>query len=197
MLSTKYEVLMNLITHNRNMMFYQNISHRGKLFLRPHTPHRIMRIAKQEQLNVVIYDLTFKILQIYVITVVITFVQVVADHLSTIVGDHLRKRIIHRLLQHHGISRLRIRLYRHCQRKNNARRFDKPFFLNVPVVMFFHPRPNRLKIRRLHFTVAKYAMLRALYHRVLNIRRRLKIHICHPQWEHIFRHTSSFCKIIF
>ena len=67
MLSTKYEVLMNLITHNRNMMFYQNISHRGKLFLRPHTPHRIMRIAKQEQLNIVIYDLTFKILQIYVI----------------------------------------------------------------------------------------------------------------------------------
>ena len=47
MLSTKYEVLMNLITHNRNMMFYQNISHCGKLFLRPHTPHRIMRIAKQ------------------------------------------------------------------------------------------------------------------------------------------------------
>ena len=89
MLSTKYKVLVNLIAHNRNMMFYQNISHRGKLFFRPHTSNRIMRIAKQEQLNIVIYDLTFKILQIYVITVVFTFVQVVADHLSTIVGDHL------------------------------------------------------------------------------------------------------------
>lgn len=93
-----------------------------------------MGIAQKEQLDLMLHDFLLEILQVNVIAVVCSQIQIIADNDSSVILDHLGKRIVHRLLNEHTVSRFRKGFYRHGKCKYHARRFDQPVRLHIPVM---------------------------------------------------------------
>ena len=197
MLSPEDKIRMDLITHDRNPIFQANVSKPCQLLRGPDSSDRIMRIAEEKQLNLILFYLTFKILKINMIFMILAEHQCIADDSSSVVLNHLRKRIVNRRLDQHSVSRLRICLHCHCQSKYHTRCLDQPWLLYLPVMVTLHPVSNNLKIRCLRFTVSEDSMSCTFSQCVLHIRGGLKIHIGHPEWKHILRHPAPLCKIIF
>ena len=197
MLSLKHKVLVNLVTHHDHSMFHADISKLFQFFPGPHSSNRIVRIAQEKQLHMFLCNLLLQIRKINVIAVVLSLVKIAAYHFSAVVRDYLRERIVHRKLDQNAVPRLCVRLHRHSKGKHNARRLDQPLFLWLPVVIGFHPVCHDFKIRSLHLAVSENALFRSLHQRIFHVRRGLKIHICHPQRQHIRRLSSLYRKVIF
>ena len=155
----KYKIRMYFITHNNYTMFDTNIAKFNKFFCRPHTPNRIMRTAKNKQPDFFRNYFIFKIFKINMITIIVSEIQFIFNDFSAVVPNNFIKRIIYRCLYQNTFTDFRIRFHCHGKRKYNSGSFNQPFFLNVPVMMFFQPVCQNFKIWRLHFTVAENPML--------------------------------------
>ena len=123
-----------------------------------------------------IHDLLFEVFQINVIPVVLTENQVTAYDHTVIVPDHLRKRIVDRLLDQDTVPRFRKCFHCHREGKYHTGRLDQPLLPDFPVVMALHPSGHRIKILLLGITVTKDPMLRPLdqgIHHIVTYRKNL------------------------
>ena len=156
-----------------------------------------MRVAEEEKLHVFGFQLLLKISHIHVIAVVVAEHQRAADDSSSVICNDLGKWIVNRRLNQHSIAWLSVGLDCHRECKHNTRRFDQPLLFRLPVVMAFHPSRNGPKIRSLRIAVSVNAHFRTLHQRIFDVGGCLKIHIRHPQRQHVGWHTAFYCEVIF
>ena len=102
-----------------------------------------------------------------------------------------------RLLDHDSISRLSERTDRCRDGEHNSWSFDEPFFFWLPAKMSAVPLLYCCKIVVSAVAVAIDTETADFCQPLSYCLWCLKIHICHPEREHIFRHTAFCCKIIF
>ena len=193
------KIEMNLIAEHQHLMFPANGSNAQQLFLRPHPTHRIVRVTQDEKFHLILHNFLLKILKINEIAAVLAAHQIRAYPFSSILQNDAAEGIIHWLVNQHGIARLRNCPDGICDSHAHARRLHMPFRPDFPVVVPFHPACHRLKeaIAGLGIRIAVDIIVRQLGKRVLHIRGGSKIHIRHPQRQHVLGISPLHCKIIF
>ena len=162
MRSLKDEIRVDFIADHNHSVFFTDVAQPQELLPCPHASHRIVRVAEKKELYLTAAYFFFKIRKIHPVSSVLSLHERIIHNLPAVIADHLRKRIVDRLLQQHRVARLRERPHRLRQRKNNPRRLDQPGFLHVPSVMPSHPARNRLKVAAVRLAVAENAVRHAV-----------------------------------
>ncbi len=187
--------MMDLVTDNQYPVFQANLSQPAQLVLPPDPPHRIMRIAQNEQPDIRIRNLALHVFKIHGITAVFPAKRIVCYD-SAVLLNHLAERIINRPLNHDTVAFFRKGPYRRCNREYNARSAYHPVLLHLPAMALLHPARNCPKIGFLSAAVTIYPMLRHFNQPLSHFIRRLPVHIRNPQRNNIFRHAVLRCKIV-
>ena len=161
----------------------------------PYSPHRIMRIAQDEQLYLLLLDLAFKVFIIYAVlrfsrNCFFFVYQCIVYYLTVVVTDNIGKRIIDRILDQYRVSRLCESLYRCAQCKYHTGGLHDPFSLRLPVMVLLHPVRYSIIIGILGLGVSVDSMIHCRIKTLCNFIRYRKIHVCDPQRQHIRRLAS-------
>ena len=197
MLALENQIVVNLIAHHLDPMFHTDIADGAQLLPAPHPSYGIMGRTKQEQFHLFPDNLLLEIQKINLVSATGSLVEIAAHHPPSVVLNHFRKGIVNRLLNQHRIPRLRVRLNCHCQGKDHAGRLDEPLRLHRPVVVLFHPRRHSLEVVLLGVGIAENTVLYLFFQRRCHIGGGGKIHVCHPQRQHIRRFSPLQGKVIF
>lgn len=80
MLSLKHKIIVDLVTDHRDPMLQTDLAHSGQFFPRKYSSGGIMGIAQKEQLDLMLHDFLLEILQVNVIAVVCSQIQIIADN---------------------------------------------------------------------------------------------------------------------
>ena len=169
-----------------------------QFFAAPHAPHGVVGAAQQEQFYIILNDLTLKIRKInFIMPGCFIQYQIAGNQLAAIIRNDLAERIVHRLLDEHGVPRLGAGLDRYRDGKHHAGRFLQPCGLHLPAVMCGHPLLHGGKVVVVRLGVAVNCMLCLTDERILDIRGNFKVHIRHPQGQHIRRAVALDGEIIF
>ena len=181
------EIFMNFVCHHNHIMFMADTGNRFQFFPGPDPSCRIVGTAHQEQFHLIRYDFLFKIRKVNFIVPVLQD-QIAAHPAAAVIQNHFAERIIHRLLDQHGIAWIRERFDRHGQRKHHARRLQKPILLYLPVMLFPEPLLQyMIEPHRIRFAVTKNTVGRPFLYRLYDRLCNGKIHIRHPERQNILR----------
>ena len=187
---------MNLVCHNEHMVAVAKLSQFLKLFFCPDSADRIVGTAQQKQLYILGCDLFFQIVEVNFIMSVRQKKRAFYD-LSIVIANHLKERVINRRLNQYTVALFCQSAYRHRKGEYHTGGFYKPFRLWLPVKPTVKPAIQRVKIFSFYLAITENPMgnriLQCIQHRL----RRLKIHIRHPQWQHIYVTSAFHGEIIF
>ena len=196
MLSQENKIGMDLIAENDHTVSSADLSKGSQFLPCPDSSHRIVRAAQQKQLHMFPQDGLFEIFKIDLISALSQH-KIAAHHSSPIVPDHLRKGVVHRLLDQYCLSLSCECLHRHGNGKNYPGSAKHPLFLDLPLMASDKPSLQGAKIRLLSVAVSKDAVLCLSDQRLLHIGGCGKIHIRNPKGQNIFRSPSFHGEVIF
>ena len=96
MFALKYEIRMNLIAYDNDIMFHADIANCFKLIKSPHAADRIVRAAQEKEMNIVFYDFFLKIIYIHNIAALVKTHKIIAHRHAAVVLNNFFERIIYR-----------------------------------------------------------------------------------------------------
>ena len=197
------KIVVNLIADHDHMMPQTDLSQLLQFLCRPHSAHRVVRVAQNKQFYMFLLKLTLKIFKINPVSVISTLPsrflidQCIVNYSPVIVTDNISKRIIHRILNQYSISRISKCFNRCTESKYHTRSLHDPFPLRLPIMIPLHPVHHSIVVSILWLGIAVDSM----FYRSMKTLRDLfgyrEIHIRHPQGQHICRLSSLHRKIIF
>ena len=197
------KIVVNLIADYDHLMSQTDLSQLLKFLYRPHSAHRVVRIAQNKQFYMFLLKLPLKIFKINPVSIRSALSgrflinQCIVYYSPVIVTDNIGKRIIHRILNQYSISRISKCLNRCAESKYHTRSLHDPFPLRLPIMIPLHPIHHSIVISILRLGIAVDSMFYRSMKTFRNLFRYREIHIRYPQGQHIRRFSSLHRKIIF
>ena len=191
-----HEVVMDLIGDDEHVVLQADGGERRELLEREDAPCGVVRVAEQEELDVVLDD---GLLELYEIDLVMAvFEQQRAVHeLAVVVADDGAERVVDGLLDEDGVAGGREGLDGHREREDDARRHDEAISGGRIAVLLAHPAREHLAVRGPRVGVAEDTVLDAARELVEDGLRRAEVHVRHPERQHVLRVAALRGKIVF
>ena len=190
------KIAVYLIADNEHIIFLTQLAYRLQFLFCPDTPYRIVRTAKDKQLDLAVLDFLLHIDQIHPVSAVLQHQRAV-DAFPVVGQNGIAKRIIHRLLDQDPFSRLCKRPDGCCDGEYHARRLDEPFLLRLPLKMCAVPLLHCCKVVVPAVAVAVDTEPAELFQSLADRLRHAEVHIRYPERQCIFRHAAFRCEIVF
>ena len=182
--SGHHQFAMDLVANDAHMVFRTNGPHAAQLLSRPHPSGRIMRVAKQENGYFLVLALALKVVPIHNITVALSFERTFGNA-AALVANGRKEAVVNGSHHKHLLAGERQGLDgttgggHHTRGVENRRAIDRPLMASLL------PRDNGIVIAIVDLGIAKNAMVHTSPKRFLDSGRCLKIHVSHPQGQHL------------
>ena len=191
------KVLVNFVGGDQDAVAAADIPQAPQLFPRPDTAYGVVGAAQQVQLDVVVHDFPFHVVEIDFVPAVPQ--DQVAGYAAPVVReDVLAEGVVDRLVDQDRVAGVRKGADRGGQGEDDAWRLDEPGRVEVPAVL--RPEPvfqDGAVPGRVGFAVPVDGMFEAAAQGFRNGRRYGKIHIGHPEGQHVFRIAAPFGGVVF
>ena len=184
LVSKQSHVCMNLIADNEQMMFVAEVGKSLQGFLAPGNTARIMRIAENQDLALLIIDF-LQIFEIHLVISILLHLQWIEDHLSAVTLWSEAEWVINGWLDDDFLIRTGEDIHHESDTFYNTWNEADPLSLYIPLVVVMHPVDDAGQIIfRLH-GVAEKRVFQSCLEGICNKRWGLEIHIGYPEWQQI------------
>ncbi len=168
-------------------MFQADLTDPDKFFLRPNSPHWIVRTTKNQKRHFGKRCLPFQILEINLIRIL--FFHKLRNHqISSILLHRGSKRMIDRAHNQHTLTRLCKCRHHLLKRWHNSRDLHNPFSLRQKSMMSFHKMNHRIIILIRRARITQNRLIQIALKTINQLWRRLKFHVGNRKRNNIGRY---------
>ena len=178
------QIVMDFVGHHEHLVLAADGQQLLQLFLFPHPAHWIVGRGKDEELDLVVHDLLFKVGVVDVVNLVFPH-KIAGDQLAAVVPDGVQEGIVDRREHDDAIAWLGLHVHIPVDGGDHTRGKPKPLFFNVAVMVFFFPIDEVLIIGVGHFVVAVNAEIGILPGGFPHAFGDHEIHVGHPQGHQV------------
>ena len=188
--SGKGEVGVDFIGDDGDAVCQTDVGHGGEFVTAPDTPDGVVRVAQDEQPDVVVDDFALEVGQIDGVASVFEYQRVV-DEASPVVGDGAGEGVIDGRLDEDGIAFARGGADGGAQCEYDARCHDEPVFVDLPVVAAGEPVADGFEVAVAGFGVAVDGVFRHGVQGFCDGGRTTEIHVGDPHRQDVLRFAAG------
>ena len=184
LVSEESHVCMNLVADYQQMMFIAEISQSLQGFLVPGNTSRIMRIAENQHLALLVTYL-FQIFEIHLVISVLTHLQRIEDHLTAVSLRGETERMINGWLDDDLLIFLGEDVHHQSYSLHDAWNKANPLALHIPLMMSLHPIDDAGQIVFRLYGISEERMFQTCLQGIGDEIRGLEVHIRYPERQQI------------
>ena len=178
------KLAMYLVSHHRHAVTQADVAHALQLLARPHAAGGVVRIAEQHERHARVGSPAFQVVEVHAIGAAVPQERALLGH-AAVVAYGGEEAVVHGRLHQHLVARHGEGPDDGRQGRHHADGVDDVAAVNRPSVAAREPSRNGIVISIRHTGIAENAVLHAARQCLGDGGRRAKIHVGHPQRQHV------------
>ena len=175
---------MNLIAHHLHTILHTDVIHPREFGFRPDSSTGVMRVAEQEDCRLFIGTFSDEIVPIHLKSISYP-PKSRLQHLTTIIADGRKEAVIIGRQDQHFLTRHRECLDGYRHRWHHTSGIENLLSTDGPLMATTEPVDHSHIVIILHDGIAEHPMLGSFADCLQNSRSRLKVHVSHPEGDHV------------